>query len=85
MVESIHEIQQINFCSFANIGQSLAVATDTGIRVFRIGPEGKFKLEFERKIEGGVRIVQNISEYQVAFVGTGQNWDYPVHKIVFWD
>jgi hypothetical protein len=53
--------------------------------VFRIGPEGKFKLEFERKIEGGVRIVQNISEYQVAFVGTGQNWDYPVHKIVFWD
>ena len=75
--------KKILYTSINQSGRFFSIGTEVGFQVYNANP---LKLKVDRKFEGGVSIIEMFYNSNIlALVGTGQNTEYPLNRLIFWD
>jgi len=69
--------------NFNQDGTCFAVGTEIGFKIFNSSP---FRDNFERNLEGGIKIVEMLNRCNIlALVGGGKSPKYANNKVIIWD
>lgn len=66
MVDNTQVITKVNCCSFRKDGKSVTFGSDSGYKMYDITADGGLKLKHEGQIEGGVKLISEISNSTVT-------------------